>query len=517
MRFADLVQTSLAVTETRARSSKIERLAACLSKMSPDEISVGVAFLSGELTQGKIGLGYATVRGMAESEGAGPYDLELLDVDRRFGEIAVVSGAGSSQKRTELLADLFRRAGPAERDFLKRLIVGELRQGALEGILVEAIASAFRIDAALIRRAIMLSGDARRVARTIRERGSAGLDEFRLELGRPLQPMLAQPAEDVASALSGSDEIALEYKLDGARIQVHKVGTEVRVFTRSLLDVTSRVPEIVDAVGRLPATRVVLDGEAIALRADGRPQPFQTTMRRFGKKLELGQLRHELPISSFFFDCLHLEGEDLIDRSLAERSQVMSGPVTRDMLVERRIVHDSREAEAFLAEALSRGHEGVMAKVLSAPYEAGRRGASWLKVKPAHTLDLVVLAVEWGSGRRRGFLSNLHLGARDPTTGGFVMLGKTFKGMTDAMLKWQTEKLLSLEVSRTDWVVHVKPELVVEIAFDGVQASQQYPGGMALRFARVKRYREDKVPSDADTVERVRAIFEGVEGSRRGA
>jgi DNA ligase-1 len=509
MRFADLVQTSLAVAETRARSAKIERLAACLSKMDPEEITVGVAFLSGELTQGKIGLGYATVRGMAEGESAGPSDLELLDVDRRFGEIATVSGAGSSQKRTSLLADLFHRAGSAERDFLRRLIVGELRQGALEGILVEAIASAFRVDAALVRRAVMLGGDPRRVARAVRERGGPGLEEFRLELGRPLQPMLAQPAEGVTAALSGTDETALEYKLDGARIQVHRSGPDVRVFTRSLLDVTSRVPEIVDAVGRLPVTSVVLDGEAIALRGDGRPQPFQMTMRRFGKKLELGQLRHELPISSFFFDCLHLDGEDLVDRSLAERFHAMSGPLPRELRVERRIVHDTDEAEAFLEEALSRGHEGVMAKVLSAPYEAGRRGASWLKVKPAHTLDLVVLAVEWGSGRRRGLLSNLHLGARDPKTGGFVMLGKTFKGMTDAMLKWQTEKLLSLELSRSDWVVHVKPELVVEIAFDGVQASQQYPGGMALRFARVKRYREDKAAVDADTIDHVRAIFSG--------
>lgn len=506
MRFAELVQTSFGVAETRARSTKIERLAACLSKMDPDEISVGVAFLSGELTQGKIGLGYATVRGMAASDGEGPFELELLDVDRRFGDIARVSGAGSARKRTELLADLFRRADPAERDFLKRLIVGELRQGALEGILVEALAGAFRVDAALVRRAVMLSGDPRRVARAIRERGASGLDEFRLELGRPLQPMLAQPADDIAAALSGADETALEYKLDGARIQVHRSGGDVRVFTRSLLDVTSRVPEIVEAVGRLPVRSIVLDGEAIALRADGRPQPFQTTMRRFGKKLELGQLRHELPMSSFYFDCLHLDGQDLVDRPLAERLHVMSGPLTKELTIERRIVHDVEEAKAFLEEALSRGHEGVMAKVLSAPYEAGRRGASWLKLKPAHTLDLVVLAVEWGSGRRRGFLSNLHLGARDPATGGFVMLGKTFKGMTDAMLKWQTDKLLSLEVSRTEWVVHVRPELVVEVAFDGVQTSSQYPGGMALRFARVKRYREDKAAADADTIDNVRAI-----------
>jgi DNA ligase-1 len=273
-----------------------------------------------------------------------------------------------------------------------------------------------------------------------------------------------------------------------------------------LLDVTSRVPEIVESVSQLPVRSIVLDGEAIALRADGRPQPFQTTMRRFGKKLELGQLRHELPMSSFFFDCLHLDGQDLVDRPLAERLEAMSAPLSKELMIERRIVHDEEEAKSFLEEALSHGHEGVMAKLLSAPYEAGRRGASWLKLKPAHTLDLVVLAVEWGSGRRRGFLSNLHLGARDPATGGFVMLGKTFKGMTDAMLKWQTEKLLSLEVSRTDWVVYVKPELVVEIAFDGVQASQQYPGGMALRFARVKRYREDKAAADADTIDQVRAI-----------
>jgi DNA ligase-1 len=506
MLFSELVQTSLAVAQTRARSAKIERLAACLSKMDPDEISVGVAFLSGELTQGKIGLGYATVRRIADIDGAGAPELTVLDVDRRFGEIAAVSGAGSSQKRAELLVDLFRGAGRDERDFLKRLIVGELRQGALEGILLDAIAAAFRVDAAGVRRAVMLSGDPRRVARAVRERGSAGLDEIRIELFRPLSPMLAQPADDIDAALSGSGGMAFEYKLDGARIQVHRVRGDVRVYTRNLLDVTSRVPEVVEAVGRLPARSLVLDGEAIALRADGRPHPFQTTMRRFGKKLELGQLRHDLPITSFFFDCVHLDGEDLVDRSLADRVQAMSGVVGTDLRIERRIIDGGEEARAFLDEALSRGHEGVMAKVLSSPYEAGRRGASWLKLKPSHTLDLVVLAVEWGSGRRRGLLSNLHLGARDPASGGFVMLGKTFKGMTDAMLKWQTEKLLSLEVSRTEWVVHVRPELVVEVAFDGVQASQQYPGGVALRFARVKRYREDKAAADADTIDAVVSI-----------
>lgn len=513
MRFSELVQASSAVAETRARNAKIERLAACLAKMEPDEVPVGVAYLSGELTQGKIGLGYATVQGLSGGDGPPSTGLTLLDVDRRFGEIAAVSGSGSAKRRTELLERLFRDAAPDECAFLKRLIVGELRQGALEGVLLDAIACAFHASAVAVRRAVMLTGDARAVARAVREKGPAGLDAFRIELFRPVQPMLALPAEDFASVFDGTDRTALEYKLDGARIQVHRSGGDVEVFTRSLLDVTSRVPEIVEAVQRLPLASVVLDGEAIALRSDGRPHPFQTTMRRFGKKLDVGALRGELPMSPFFFDCLHLDGQDLIDRPAVERVDALSARLPPELRVERRVVSDEAEARAFADEALARGHEGVMAKRLDAPYEAGRRGASWLKIKPAHTLDLVVLAVEWGSGRRRGFLSNLHLGARDPKTGGFVMLGKTFKGMTDAMLRYQTEKLLSLEVSRTDWVVTVRPELVVEVEFDGVQTSQQYPGGLALRFARVKRYREDKSALDASTLDEVRAIHHASHGA----
>jgi len=375
--------------------------------------------------------------------------------------------------------------------------LGELRQGALAGVMADAIARAADVPAAAVRRAAMLAGDLGAVAAAVIADGGAGLEGFRLELLRPVQPMLAQTAETLEEALERARPAAVEWKLDGARIQAHRVGDQVRVFTRNLADVTERLPEVVEAVRALAVKSVVLDGEAIALDAEGRPQPFQVTMSRFGSRASV-----EPPLTAFFFDCLHLDGEDLVGRPARERLAALPD----ELRVPRIETDDAAEAEAFLEDALARGHEGVMVKALDAPYEAGRRGTGWIKVKRAHTLDLVVLAAEWGHGRRSGRLSNLHLGARDPTTGGFVMLGKTFKGMTDAMLAWQTERFLELETHGDGHTVYVRPEQVVEIAFDGVQTSRRYPGGVALRFARVKGYRPDKRAEEADTIETVRAL-----------
>ena len=389
------------------------------------------------------------------------------------------------------------------------LLHGELRQGALEGVMVEAVARAAAVPAADVRRALMLAGELPVVAAAALADGREGLESFRLEVLRPVKPMLAQTADRIDEALERAGTAAVEWKLDGARLQVHRLGEEVRAYTRSLADVTDRVPEVVEAVRRLPLTAAVLDGEVIALRPDGRPHPFQVTMGRFGSSGERDGSRESVPLSPFFFDCLHVDGDDLLDRPASERLALLDARVPEQSRITRIETADAAEAERFLENALAHGHEGVMVKSLGARYEAGRRGAGWLKVKRAHTLDLVVLAAEWGHGRRHGRLSNLHLGAPDPATGGFVMLGKTFKGMTDDMLAWQTECLLGLETHREGHVVHVRPELVVEIAFDGVQTSTRYPGGLALRFARVKGYRPDKPVSEADTIDLVRAIHEG--------
>ncbi len=507
MLLADLVATSARVAATRARSEKTAHLSALLRRLEPREVDAAVAFLSGRLRQGRIGLGWAALRearaGARPAEGAA---LALLEVDAAFDRIAAISGRGSAGERARLLGELFSRATAEEQDFLVRLVLGELRQGALAGLMEEALAEATGVPAAEVRRALLVAGDLQAVARAVLGEGRAGLGRFRLELLRPLQPMLAQPAQDLAAALARLGDAALEWKLDGARVQVHRVDDEVRVFSRRLHDVTHAVPELVEAVRGLPARRLILDGETIALRPDGSPQPFQLTMRRFGRKLEVERLRQELPLSSFFFDCLHWDGEDLVDRPAEERFGALAGGAPPELVVPRLRTADPAAARVFLDGALARGHEGIMAKDPAAPYDAGRRGFAWLKVKPAQTLDLVVLAAEWGHGRRQGWLSNLHLGARDPEQGGFVMLGKTFKGMTDEMLAWQTEKLLSLAMARDEWTVHVRPELVVEIAFNDLQASPHYPGGLALRFARVKRYRTDKTAEQADTIATVRAL-----------
>jgi len=509
VRLEDVAATWAAVAGNPARLAKIERLAACLGGLRPDEIPIAVAYLSGELPQGAIGVGWSSLRELPAPASA-PGTLELHEVDRSFTRVQAATGRGSQRVRRQELADLFGRATEHERRFLFGLISGELRQGALEGVMVEAIARAANLPAAKIRRAAMLAGDLRAVATAAITEGREGLGRFRLTLLSPVQPMLAQTADDLPSALARISPAAVEWKFDGARIQVHRSGDEVRVFTRNLADASDRVPEIVDATRRLPTRALVLDGEAIALRADGRPHPFQVTMSRFGSRLEVEQLRRSIPMSTFFFDCLHLDGEDLVDRPEGDRFTALATVLDRtdpSIIAPRIVTDDPSEAERFLSDALEHGHEGVMVKALDAPYEAGRRGASWLKVKRAHTLDLVVLAAEWGHGRRRGWLSNLHLGARDPDGGGFVMLGKTFKGLTDQMLGWQTERLLELQVSRDDYTVYVRPELVVEVAFDGVQESRRYPGGVALRFARVKGYRPDKGPDDADTVATVRSLL----------
>jgi len=501
---SDVVRTSTQVSGTPGRLAKLRELAACLGRLEPEEIRVAIPYLSGEIRQGKLSLGYASLQ---SARAAPAPTLTVPEVDRAFDELKAIKGKGAAARREKRLAQLFERATAEEQDFLARLIVGELRQGALEGVMLEAVAAAAELPAAELRRAASVAGGIAQVAEAALTGGASALERFSIRLMQPVLPMLAQPAQDVEAALAALGTAILEWKLDGARVQVHKSGDEVRVFTRNLNDVTAAVPEIVAVTRAVTARSLILDGEAIALRPDGKPHPFQVTMRRFGRKLDVAEVRGELPLSVFFFDCLLRDGEPLVDKGSIDRRKALEAAVPQKNLTPCIVTADQAQAAAFYADALARGHEGVMAKALGALYEAGRRGAGWLKVKRAHTLDLVVLAAEWGHGRRRGWLSNLHLGARDPA-GGFVMLGKTFKGLTDELLEWQTKELLARETGRDDWTVQVRPELVVEIAFNDVQESPQYPGGLALRFARVKGYRPDKSPADADTIDTVRRIYE---------
>ncbi len=503
----DLADTSDAVAATAARLGKVERLAGALSRAGPGEVAVAVAFLSGELRQRQIGVGWASLRDVPAP--AAEPSLGVAEVDAAFERIGRQGGAGSQAERRRLLTGVFARATAPEQRFLRQLLVGELRQGALAGVMVDAVTRAAGLKPYDVRRAVMLRGDLGAVAAAALSGGAAALAAFRLEVGRPVLPMLAQPAQSVAEALDRVSPAAVEWKLDGARVQVHRAGTEVGVFTRSLDDITARVPEVVEAALALPVTSAVLDGEVIALRPDGRPHPFQVTASRVGSRSDPGTLRATMPLSVVLFDLLHLDGRDLLDEPGRVRHEALAAAVPESLRVPRVVTGEATGAAAQLAAALAHGHEGIVVKSLDARYEAGRRGTSWLKVKPRHTLDLVVLAVEHGHGRRRGWLSNLHLGALDPATGGFVMLGKTFKGLTDALLSWQTERLGELAVADDGWVVRVRPELVVEIAFDGVQASPRYPGGVALRFARVLRYREDKTAAEADTIDTVLAIHAG--------
>ncbi len=469
------------------------------------EIAIGM--LSGEPRQGRIGIGFATLWAARDSPASETPELQLVDVDDALTQIASIKGAGAAAARNERLRQLLRRATRAEQDFIVRLLTGELRQGALEAVLVDAVAKASDINAPAVRRAVMMVGALAPVARAALLGGEAGLAGFGIQLFQPVQPMLAQPSNDVEQALDQlHHDSSLEWKLDGARIQVHKRGNEVSVFSRNLRDVTPAVPEVVEAVRGLAVREAILDGEVIALRSDEAPHPFQVTMQRFGRKLDVERMRAEIPLTPFFFDCLYADGESLVDTSQESRVARLN-TVAPSFVVPTLLRPTPEHAQQFLDETLRRGHEGVMVKALGAGYAAGRRGQQWLKVKIARTLDLVVLAAEWGHGRRTGWLSNLHLGARDPEHGGFIMLGKTFKGLTDEMLAWQTEKLRALEISHDRHTVFVRPELVVEIAFNEVQESPQYPGGLALRFARVKGYRQDKSAADADTIDAVRDIY----------
>jgi ATP-dependent DNA ligase I len=522
---AEVAEVSREVTATSARLAKISVIAQALRSAGADEAAIVVAYLSGELPQRQIGVGWAALReAPLAAESA---SLTVLGVDEAFTRIKSVAGKGSVAERKRLIGEVFSAATAQEQYFLVRLLSGELGQGALDGVMTEAVARAAEVPAGLVRRAVMLRGSLPAVAEAALRDGPAALAEFGLQVGQPLKPMLAGSAPSVEEALAkiaggadgneGKSEpvaaavgaaavgAAVEWKLDGIRIQAHISGGDVRLFTRTLDDITARLPEVVAALAALPVKAAVLDGEVLALRPDGRPLPFQDTSARTatGQAVVSGS---PVELSVFFFDALHLDGADLIDLPYEERHAALARSVPPEMLMPRLVTSDADEARAFFEEAVARGHEGVVVKALDSPYAAGRRGAGWIKVKPRHTLDLVVLAVEWGHGRRKGWLSNLHLGARDPDSGGWVMLGKTFKGLTDELLTWQTARLLELEDHRDDWTVYVRPELVVEIAFDGVQRSPRYPGGVALRFARVLRYREDKTAAEADTIESVRAL-----------
>jgi DNA ligase-1 len=511
-RLLDIAEASTQIATTGARSAKTKRLAEVLRAQDLEDVPAIVAWLSGELLQRRIGVGWAALSTMPPAASAP--SLTVRAVNRAFSEMAEASGPGSQARRSALLLDLMSKSTEVEQVFLRSLLAGNLRQGALSGVMSDAIAAASGVTAGEVRRATMLRGNLPAVADAAMRGGSAALGAFRLEVGCALAPMLAETATSVAEALADlGAPVAFEAKLDGARIQIHKRATEVHLFTRSLDDVTARLGHIAADIARWPVPSLVADGEILWFAARGgddeaRPLPFQEIASRFARKPNdaLPPSEAERP-SIFLFDLLHVDGIDLLDRPNAERRAALEGLATSTKLVDRLVTADASEAQAFLDRMIQLGYEGVVAKSLSAPYEAGRRGASWRKIKPVLTLDLVVLAVEWGSGRRRGKLSNIHLGARDRAGGGFVMLGKTFKGMTDAMLEWQTRRFLELAEGPTDGdVVKVRPQQVVEIAFDGLQASSRYPGGLALRFARVVRYRDDKSAAEADTIDAVRAV-----------
>ncbi|CAN5843230.1 ATP-dependent DNA ligase [soil metagenome] len=511
--FAGLVATSEQVGATRARSTKTALLADLIRELAPEEVEPAVALLAGELRQGRVGVGWATMVGLAPATPAEQPTLTIGDVDAALDDLAGTIGPGSTAARAERLGALLARATSAEADHLWRLLTGEVRQGALAGVVADAVAKAAGVPAPLLRRAAMLGGDLSRAACVALAEGEVGLRAVGLTVLRPVQPMLAAGSGGVEEALAAiGGPASVEWKLDGARIQVHRRGDEVRIFTRNLRDVTGRLPGIATLVRSLPAESLVLDGEAIGLLGEGgpageeeqgrRPEAFQDTMSRFG--------RHDgvagAALVARFFDCLHRDGADLGDRPLVERLAAV-GAVAGEWRIPGTVTTDPDVGARVYEDALAAGHEGVVVKAADSLYEAGRRGGTWRKVKPVRTLDLVVLAAEWGHGRRRGWLSNLHLGARDPASGDFVMVGKTFKGLTDALLAWQTEALLARRVDEQRGTVFVRPELVVEIAVDGVQSSTRYPGGVTLRFARVRRYRGDKEPVEADTIDAVRSLL----------
>ncbi|MCK0112247.1 ATP-dependent DNA ligase [Ornithinimicrobium sp. F0845] len=509
MQLARVIETSAAVAGTRSRTAKVAALAETLREASPDEVGVVTDYLAGRLPQRTVGVGWRGLQALPAA--AQTPSLTVLEVDAGLSRLSAIAGTGSAATRGAELAALFGRATTEEQRWLVGLITGELRQGAGDGVMLKAIAEAAAVPEAEVRRAVMLAGFAGPVADAALSAGAgdpavAALRRIGLEVGRPLRPMLAASAPEIDEAVDGSVPVAVETKVDGIRLQAHLDEGTVRLFTRTLEEVSDRMPEVVEVIRALPARRAALDGEVIALATDGRPQPFQVTGARTASTADPAALRTRVPLTTFLFDLLHVDGRDLVDEPARERWSVLTD-LAPHLLVPRVVTDDPDVARSFFAEQVAAGHEGVVVKALDTPYAAGRRGAGWVKVKPRHTLDLVVLGVEWGSGRRRGWLSNIHLGARDAETGDLVMLGKTFKGMTDQMLEWQTQRFLGLETHREGHVVHVRPEQVVEIAYDGVQRSTRYPGGVALRFARVLRYRDDKPVTEIDTIETVRAFL----------
>ncbi|QHC22330.1 ATP-dependent DNA ligase [Streptomyces sp. GS7] len=515
MLLARLAQVSGEVAATTARSRKIALLAGLFRAAAPEDVPVVIAYLAGRLPQGRIGIGWSVLR--APPPPAAEAALTVGGVDAALTRLARVAGPGAQAERHRLVGELLAAATAPEQRFLHGLLTGEVRQGALEALAAEGLAAATEVPAADVRRAVMLAGSLPDVARALLSRGPSALADFRLTIGRPVGPMLAQTAASVDEAIDKLGHCAVEEKLDGIRVQVHRDGPDVRIHTRTLDEVTDRLPEVTDLVRGLPAERFILDGEVIALDAEGRPLPFQRIAGRFGSRVDVDAARAALPLTPVFFDILAIGDRDLLGLPGDKRHAELAALVPEPMRVRRCVVRDPVDAAAraaaaeFWVRTLRRGHEGVLVKALYAPYSAGRRGAAWLKVKPVHTLDLVVLAAEWGHGRRTGKLSNLHLGARDPD-GGFVMLGKTFKGLTDATLDWQTERLREIAESDDGQVVAVRPELVVEIAYDGLQTSPRYPAGVTLRFARVLRYREDKSAAQADTIGTVLAAHPGGHG-----
>jgi DNA ligase-1 len=503
----ELAEVSVALAATRSRGAKVSRIASLLRDADGRDIGIAARWCTGEVAPQPLGIGPAQVNLALAAAAAPTPSLTLADALRQLTALADIAGSGAKTRRAEALAALFTLATADEQQYLARLLLGELRQGALEALVLDAIAAAFAVPLASVRRAQMLRGDIAEVARVAQAQGRAGLDTLRLQLFHPLLPMLAQPASDLDDALARLPAPILEFKLDGARVQIHKQGETVRVFSRQGNEVTAAVPEVVAAAAALPARELVLDGETLAIGVDGRPLPFQTSMRRFGRHSDDAALRARLPLSVFCFDCLALDGDTLIDAPTRERHRALTDSLPPSLIVPRLIgAETTAAAQRFLRQSLAAGHEGLMAKHPEAPYAAGGRGSHWLKIKQTQTLDLVVLAAEWGSGRRSGWLSNLHLGCRDGA-GGFLMLGKTFKGLTDERLAWQTDQLLARATACEGQLVHVRPELVVEIAFNELQRSRQYPAGLALRFARVKGYRSDKAAAAADDIDRVRALF----------
>jgi DNA ligase-1 len=505
--FEVLVDASEKIRSTARKTEKIALIAGMLRQARGKEISLVAQFLSGTIPTGRLGIGWSTIRDATEDLNPARSPVSLSQTAAYLEDLAKITGPGSSARKKQKLRELFSKLTDKGRRFLAGLLLGDVRQGALEGLVLEAIAQVASLPLADVRRAYMFSGDIGEVAEAALRGGASGLDRFGPRLFSPISPMLASPVGGEKKALERLGEASWEYKIDGARIQVHKAKNDIHIFTRHLNEVTERLPEIVSLAKKFPAREAILDGEAIALRKNGKPEPFQTTMRRFGRILEVERMQREIPLSPYFFDILYLDGRSLLDLPYSERMCLLGGNIPARLIIPHTITGSARKAHAFLLRSMAAGHEGVMAKGIESHYAAGQRGFHWLKIKPARTLDLVVLAAEWGHGRRRGWLSNIHLGARDPGSGQFIMLGKTFKGLTDEMLTWMTKRLLELETRRDEYTVYVRPELVAEIAFSDIQESPRYPGGLALRFARVKSFRPEKSAAEADTIKTVWSIF----------